>query len=255
MELNEFNIDTLSGEDFEKYVACFFSLYGYKVQFTKTTGDYGADLIITNAEGVTAIQVKRYSKPVGISAIQEVVAAKAYYNTSKCAVVTNNYFTLNAINIAKSNNVKLIDRDALLQVTNKLKTRDTNTADQSKTQINNESNNYKSTDTEIKSKDELFYDAIKIILENGVASTSIVQRNLRIGYNRAARLIEQLEESGIISQRDGSKPRKVLVTQDYLNDKMDKLNNINYVSKPNNIKVKKHSFINYILEKIKSSRS
>lgn len=255
MELNEFNIDTLSGEDFEKYIACFLSLYGYKVEFTKTTGDYGADLIVTNDEDITAIQVKRYSKPVGISAIQEVVAAKAYYNASKCAVVTNNYFTPSAVNLAKSNNVKLIDRDALLQAINKLKPKSTNTVDQSKTQIDSASNNYRVADTEIESKDELFYDAIKIILENGAASTSIVQRNLRIGYNRAARILEQLEESGVISQRDGSKPRKILINEDYLNDKMDKLNNTNYVSKSNDAKIKKFSFIHYVLEKIKPSKS
>ena len=48
-------------------------------------------------------------------------------------------------------------------------------------------------------------------METGQASTSLIQRKLRIGYNRAARIIEQMEQKGIISYKDGSKPRQILV--------------------------------------------
>ncbi|MDB5170751.1 MAG: cell division FtsK/SpoIIIE, partial [Candidatus Saccharibacteria bacterium] len=82
--------------------------------------------------------------------------------------------------------------------------------------------------------DDMFKDAVKVVIENHKASTSLLQRRLRIGYGRAARLIEQMEEQGIIGQADGSRPREVLVSslddvfgsgeavgapnEDYLND-------------------------------------
>jgi S-DNA-T family DNA segregation ATPase FtsK/SpoIIIE len=61
------------------------------------------------------------------------------------------------------------------------------------------------------SKDDLLDEAIKIVVETGQASTSLLQRRLRVGYNRAARIMEQLESNGIISGKDGSKPRQILV--------------------------------------------
>ncbi|MCH3963961.1 MAG: DNA translocase FtsK [Clostridium sp.] len=59
--------------------------------------------------------------------------------------------------------------------------------------------------------DELLNEAIRIVIDSGQASTSLVQRRLRVGYNRAARIIEQMEERGIISGKDGTKPRQILV--------------------------------------------
>jgi DNA segregation ATPase FtsK/SpoIIIE, S-DNA-T family len=58
--------------------------------------------------------------------------------------------------------------------------------------------------------DDLLDEAIKVVVENRQASTSFLQRKLRVGYNRAARIMEQLEEHGIISAKDGSKPREIL---------------------------------------------
>jgi len=51
-----------------------------------------------------------------------------------------------------------------------------------------------------------------VVIESRKASTSLLQRKLRIGYGRAARLIEEMEEQGIIGQADGSRPREVLVS-------------------------------------------
>lgn len=59
--------------------------------------------------------------------------------------------------------------------------------------------------------DDMFRDAVRVVIENRKASTSLLQRKLRIGYGRAARLIEEMEEQGIIGQADGSRPREVLV--------------------------------------------
>lgn len=60
--------------------------------------------------------------------------------------------------------------------------------------------------------EDMFRDAVRVVIENRKASTSLLQRRLRIGYGRAARLIEEMEEQGIIGQADGSRPREVLVS-------------------------------------------
>jgi S-DNA-T family DNA segregation ATPase FtsK/SpoIIIE len=60
--------------------------------------------------------------------------------------------------------------------------------------------------------DDMWKEAVKVVIDNKKASTSLLQRRLRIGYGRAARLIEQMEEQGIIGAADGSRPREVLVS-------------------------------------------
>ncbi len=60
--------------------------------------------------------------------------------------------------------------------------------------------------------DDMWRDAVHVVLEARKASTSLLQRRLRIGYGRAARLIETMEEQGIISPADGSRPREVLIS-------------------------------------------
>ncbi|WP_061575936.1 DNA translocase FtsK [Heyndrickxia coagulans] len=65
-------------------------------------------------------------------------------------------------------------------------------------------------------EDELFPDACEFVIHQGGASTSLLQRNFRIGYNRAARLIDMMEQQGIISGAKGSKPRDVLITKSEL---------------------------------------
>lgn len=67
-------------------------------------------------------------------------------------------------------------------------------------------------DIEAEEKDEYLQEAISLVLEENQASTSLLQRRFRIGYNRAARLIDTLEAKGIISGPNGSKPRDVLVS-------------------------------------------
>jgi DNA segregation ATPase FtsK/SpoIIIE, S-DNA-T family len=65
--------------------------------------------------------------------------------------------------------------------------------------------------------DELFEDAVRLVLEFGKASTSLLQRRLRIGYGRAAHLIDMMERDGIVGPADGSKPREILKPPDWLN--------------------------------------
>jgi S-DNA-T family DNA segregation ATPase FtsK/SpoIIIE len=60
--------------------------------------------------------------------------------------------------------------------------------------------------------DDMFKDAVRCVIEGRKASTSLLQRRLRIGYGRAARLIETMEEQGIVGPADGARPREVLVS-------------------------------------------
>ncbi|MGI8383017.1 DNA translocase FtsK [Robertmurraya sp. P23] len=65
-------------------------------------------------------------------------------------------------------------------------------------------------------EDELFFEACEFVVDQGSASTSSLQRRFKIGYNRAARLIDMMEKNGYISENRGSKPRDVLINQDDL---------------------------------------
>ncbi len=65
-----------------------------------------------------------------------------------------------------------------------------------------------------KNKDELFYEALRVVVDFGHASASLLQRRLKIGYSRAARIIDQMEDRGLVSGYDGSKPREVLISKE-----------------------------------------
>ena len=60
--------------------------------------------------------------------------------------------------------------------------------------------------------DDMYKDAVRVVIESGKASTSLLQRRLRIGYSRAARIMEEMEEQGVIGPADGARPREVLVS-------------------------------------------
>jgi S-DNA-T family DNA segregation ATPase FtsK/SpoIIIE len=66
--------------------------------------------------------------------------------------------------------------------------------------------------------DDLYQDAVRLVIEFGKASTSLLQRRLRIGYGRAAHLIDLMEQDGIVGAADGPKPREVLKRPDWLNE-------------------------------------
>ncbi len=74
--------------------------------------------------------------------------------------------------------------------------------------------------------DELLSEAIDSVIDYGQASTSFIQRKFRIGFNRASRIMDQLEERGIITEKDGSRPRQVLVTKQQLSDDDNETKNI-----------------------------
>lgn len=87
--------------------------------------------------------------------------------------------------------------------------------------ILNHINNEVTTESAITNEgDELLEEAIKIVVEYKQASTSFIQRKLRVGFNRASRIMDELEERGIISEKDGSKPRQVLIEKEDLYDNL-----------------------------------
>jgi DNA segregation ATPase FtsK/SpoIIIE, S-DNA-T family len=63
-------------------------------------------------------------------------------------------------------------------------------------------------------RDELYDQALRIVLDSGQASISMIQRRLRIGYNRSARMVEQMEREGIVTPADGARPREVRTRPD-----------------------------------------
>lgn len=62
------------------------------------------------------------------------------------------------------------------------------------------------------SDDDMYKDALRVVVDSGKASASLLQRRLRVGYARAARLIETMEEQGVIGPADGARPREVLIS-------------------------------------------
>jgi len=67
-------------------------------------------------------------------------------------------------------------------------------------------------------EDPLYADAVRVVIDMGKASTSILQRRLRLGYGRAARILDMMQRDGIIGPPDGSRPREVLKKPDWLEE-------------------------------------
>jgi len=112
------DIDLMEGYMFEDYLKILLFYSGFKVQSTQKSKDYGADLLLTDVKLQTKIivQAKRYSKPVGSRAVQEVLAAKIHYKADDAWVITNNIYTPQAEQLAKENQIRLIDRNELIEM-------------------------------------------------------------------------------------------------------------------------------------------
>ena len=107
------DIDLMTGAEFEEFVGLLFKKMGYSSKVTKQSGDQGLDVIASKNGTKIGIQAKCYSNTVGNSAVQEAVAGKSFYNCDKVIVISNNYFTPAAIELAQSNGVVLWNRDML----------------------------------------------------------------------------------------------------------------------------------------------
>lgn len=111
---NDEEIDTMSGTEFEDFMAEILHRSGIEVlELTKGSGDFGADIIVIHEGERTAVQCKRYSRPIGVKAVQEAISAKDYYKCTKAAVITNSTFTRQAVELAAESGVILWDREAV----------------------------------------------------------------------------------------------------------------------------------------------
>jgi len=103
----------MSGHDYEHFCADLLSVAGWKTRVTKSSGDQGVDIEATK-DGVRAVfQCKKYSAPVGNSAVQEVLAGKTFYGADVAVVVSNASFTPAAKHLALSAQIRLVHHDEL----------------------------------------------------------------------------------------------------------------------------------------------
>ncbi|WP_042161141.1 restriction endonuclease [Paenibacillus gorillae] len=107
-------IDKMEGRQFEIYLGHLFRMHNYVVEVTQATGDFGADLVIKKGSQKIVVQAKRYGKNVGLKAVQEIRAALDHYGAAEAWVVTNRDYTEQAYTLAKSNGVRLINREQLI---------------------------------------------------------------------------------------------------------------------------------------------
>lgn len=112
----------MSGAEFEKITKEILEKNGFeKVKTTPVSGDFGVDVVAEKDSVKYVIQCKKYSSAVGIKAVQEVIGSKSMNNAHVAVVLTNNYFTKSAKELAKSNGVLLWDRNKLIEMLEKLK--------------------------------------------------------------------------------------------------------------------------------------
>lgn len=113
-------LDKMDGHQFEYACADVLKANGYKhVKVTRSSGDFGVDIIAEKDKVRYAIQCKRYNHKLDNTPIQEVVGGLAYYQCDKGAVMTNQYFTEPAKQLAQVNDIELLDRDTLSHMVDK----------------------------------------------------------------------------------------------------------------------------------------
>lgn len=111
------NFDLMDGYQFEEFCAQLLKNKGFdNVTLTQSSGDQGVDIIAYRDYVKYGFQCKCYSSTIGNKAVQEVFAGKSFYNCHVGVVITNNYFTKSAIELAQQNGIVLWDRDKLLKM-------------------------------------------------------------------------------------------------------------------------------------------
>lgn len=193
-------IDFMEGHDFEYWCADALKDLGFSdVSVTPGSGDHGVD-VLASKDGIKyAIQCKRYTSDLGNSPVQEVYAGKAIYNCQIGVVITNQGFTEGAKKLAAATGVLLWDRAWIKQYL-----------------IKKHTDFYKITQEKpvrYDNGDEMFPAAVAVVLETGQVSVSMIKIRLNIGYARAARIVDEMEEKGIVGPFQGSKPRDILITK------------------------------------------
>lgn len=211
-----------NGIEFERYVATLVQDLGFLVYVTSESNDFGADIVASDAAGErrVCIQAKFYGSTLDNSPIQEVVASLAHYHANEAWVVTNSSFTDNAIQLAKDNHVRLIENRILNRLIDAVVSGNTDRLPdfyKGTKQVESKEPTHKSaTHRNSYYFDPLIWEAAHFVVESGLGSTSSLQRRLKMGYARAARIMDMLEELGVVGPPDGSKPREVFLDKDGL---------------------------------------
>ena len=191
IEQELFKIDQMQdGYAFENYVAALLKSHGYHdVTVTEKSGDYGADIIATLDGKRIAFQCKCSSAPIGVKAVQEVLAGKLYYKCDSAVVVTNRDFTMSALTLAHLADVDLWGRNKL-------------------------ASNISPENSFIDDYDKTFMDAINYALARKLISTQDIQKEFRIGYAKATRIMDDMERIKIVGPPMGNRPRDVLMERE-----------------------------------------
>lgn len=224
--------------DYELICSELLRIVGWEVRGTKGSGDQGIDVIAEYAGKKLVLQCKLYSKPVGNSAVQEILAGLHFESAQFAAVVTNADYTPSARALAASSNVFLLHHSDLPKFHEKLgiimleSVMPEDVSEASSLYFDSHPSVPRATSRPVNEiiqqaellfaemkqagffvdgEDELYDTAVAVVLKNRRATISLVQRHLRIGYNRSARLLEMMEANGLVStiQADGN--REILV--------------------------------------------
>lgn len=198
-------IDLMEGHEFEGWCANALRNVGFvDVQVTPGSGDQGVD-VLANKDGIKyAIQCKCYSSNLGNTPIQEVCAGKSFYHCHVGVVMTNQYFTPKAKELAEATGTLLWDRDWIISYLSSCP-----------------NHTYKGSTYTVPDPmedhvvmDDMLPSCVDVVLDTGQASVAMLQRRLKLGYARAARIMDLMEELGVVGPYAGSKPRNILITKE-----------------------------------------
>ena len=170
-------------DEFEEYVCEILKRNGYKqVKLTRRTGDYGVDILASDKHYRYAIQCKYYSKPVGVSAVQQAYSGCQYYECDIPVVVTNHTFTSQAQKLAVTNGVKLWDGEILKRMKAKA--------------------NAKSLFHRFPKESHPYASIIHLIYQEGYASDELLHEHLDISLSKAYYILDDLEFYDLVSKED-----------------------------------------------------
>lgn len=206
-------IDTLDGWSFEQYCSSLLQKIGYTSVVTKGSNDYGGDILAEKENIKYVIQCKRYNEAISAKPIGEVLRSIKHYKCEKGIILTNNYFTNNAIEEANDCDIELWDRNKLIKMLYKSYNFNLSYIDFIEYNASIFDETTKDDET-IENYDPFLFDAIEFALERGEIATSMIQRHFQIDYARSGRIIDQMEARGIVSGYQGVKPRQMLISKE-----------------------------------------
>lgn len=209
-------IDELDGLSFEKETKIILENNGYSnVKVTQGSGDFGIDVLANKHGKKYAIQCKLYSNSVGVDAVQQAESGCRYYNYDIPVVLTNNYFTKQAKELANNNGVILWDRDDLNKMLstinfkrNKKKNSTIVVHDNKKQNFLNRFNNLEIPESE-KQYSKYIYELLKL---DSIITTGKIQRNLSLSYKVASSVFDFLKKYKLIEISEST--NYILVTKD-----------------------------------------